>query len=105
MTRYNNVNGERIPFTPEEEAIRDAEEQAWENSSTERKLNLIKEIRLEKLQETDWWVSRGNMTTAQLDYRQALRDIPSTYSESDYDLLLDRNENNELTHTVWSKPE
>jgi len=45
------------------------------------------------------------MSTAQSNYRQALRDIPNTYSESDYDLLLARNENGELTHTVWSKPE
>ena len=75
-----------------------------DSNSSSSKLETIKEIRLEKLKETDWWVSRGNITTAQSDYRQALRDIPSTYSESDYDSLLAVNENGELTHTVWSKP-
>ena len=106
MAKYKrNVNGVEVDFTPEEEAIKDAQIQAWNNSSVDRKLTRIKEIRLEKLQETDWWVLRGNITTAQSDYRQALRDIPSTYSESDYDSLLARNENGELTHTVWSKPE
>tara|TARA_A100000172_G_scaffold62857_1_gene42256 strand:- start:177 stop:389 length:213 start_codon:yes stop_codon:yes gene_type:complete len=29
MPRYKTVNGERIEFTAEEEALRDTEEQAW----------------------------------------------------------------------------
>ena len=29
MPRYKTVNGERIQLTAEEEALRDAEEQAW----------------------------------------------------------------------------
>ena len=91
--------------TAEEQAEIDARAKEWNDNSTNRKLGFIKEIRLQKLQETDWWVLRGNITTAQSDYRQALRDIPSTYSESDYDSLLAVNENGELTHTVWSKPE
>ena len=97
----NNVLTERDMTT--------SEQSEWDSHNTPeaitaKKLGWIKDIRLEKLQETDWWVLRGNMTTAQSDYRQALRDIPSTYSESDYDLLLAVNENGELTHTVWSKP-
>ena len=99
------INGIIRDATAEEQAIIDARETAWNNNSANRKLNKIKKIREQKLLETDWWVLRGNITTAQSDYRQALRDIPSTYSESDYDLLLARNENGELTHTVWSKPE
>jgi len=99
------INNTIRDATAEEQAIIDARETAWNNNSTNRKLTEIKRIREQKLLETDWWVLRGNITTAQSDYRQALRDIPSTYSESDYDSLLDRNENGELTHTVWSKPE
>ena len=91
--------------TAEEQAIIDARNKAWEDDATNRKLVLIKETRLKKLEETDWWVLRGNMTTAQSNYRQALRDITSTYNESDYDLLLNRDEYGEITHTVWSKPE
>ena len=53
---------------------------------------------------TDWWVLRGNMTEAQSNYRQALRDIPQDYSEADYDDLLARDEQGNLTHSVWSKP-
>jgi hypothetical protein len=29
MTRHHNINGVQVPFTAEEEAQRDAEEQAW----------------------------------------------------------------------------
>jgi hypothetical protein len=29
MARFKLVNGEQVPFTPEEEAARDAEELAW----------------------------------------------------------------------------
>lgn len=94
-----------IPLTDAEKQAKLEKWNSWEAKAPDRKLAEIKEIRLQKLQETDWWVLRGNITTAQSDYRQALRDIPSTYSESDYDLLLARNENGELTHTVWSKPE
>jgi len=92
-------------MTAEEQAEYDARQQAYIDDGANRKLAEIKKERNRKLQETDWWVLRGNITTAQSDYRQALRDIPSTYSESDYDSLLAVNENGELTHTVWSKPE
>jgi hypothetical protein len=44
------------------------------------------------------------MTDAQTEYRQKLRDIPADYNESKYDELLAVDENNNLTHSVWSKP-
>ena len=99
-----NFNGIEREATTEEQAEYDARQIEWENGAVARKLEQIKELRERKLLETDWWVLRGNITTTQSDYRQALRDIPSTYSESDYDSLLARNENGELTHTVWNKP-
>ena len=103
MTRKIHDSSGIRNATSEELAEINAREKEWSDNSSNRKLELIKEYRLQKLQETDWWVLRGNMTTAQSNYRQALRDIPNTYSESDYDLLLAVNENGELTHTVWSK--
>jgi len=94
--------------------IRDmtAEEQAKYDTlqifanSPEQKLLKIKSIRLSKLKQTDWWVLRGEMTDEQRAWRQSLRDIPTTYSESDYDALLyrDEDEDEKLTHAVWSKP-
>ena len=93
--------------TAEEQAIIDARNKAWEDDATNRKLVLIKETRLKKLEETDWWVLRGNMTEAQTTYRQNLRNIPQDYTASDYDALLEIEgeiPNKKLKHTVWSKP-
>jgi len=47
---------------------------------------------------------RGNMTEAQTQYRQKLRDIPADYDSSKYDELLARDTDGNLTHSVWSKP-
>jgi len=38
-------------------------------------------------------------------YRQALRDIPQNYTtEAEYDLLLARDEQGNLTHSIWTQP-
>ena len=72
--------------------------------NTAYKLEKIRNLRLEKLQETDFWVMRGNISEAQTTYRQNLRNIPQDYSEADYDDLLATDEQGNLTHTVWEKP-
>ena len=63
-------------------------------------MRLLREERTLKLTETDWWcASDRTPTQAQLDYRTALRDLPSTASPS-----LDENEN--LINVTWpTKPE
>ena len=73
-------------------------------SLVDAKFNSIIEMRNKELQDTDWWVLRGNITDAQSTYRQKLRDIPQDYSEADYDDLLARDSDGKLTHTVWEKP-
>jgi hypothetical protein len=82
------------------------EETAWNNRqpSDNDKLAAIKHRRKRLLQETDIWVLKGNMTTAQSNYRQALRDIPSNYDSSKYDELLETNNDGSLKHSVWTKP-
>ena len=99
-----SYNGEIREATSEEQAIIDANEKAWLDDEANRKLIAIKQTRLDFLKETDWWVLRGNMTEAQSTYRQNLRNIPQDYSETDYDDLLARDEQGNLTHTVWEKP-
>ena len=96
------INGVEVPFTEAEITARKAEETEATNATS--KLETIKNIRLEKLKETDWWVMRGNMTDAQSTYRQNLRNIPQDYSEEQYSELLARDDEFQLTHTVWSKP-
>ena len=36
MPRYHNIDGNRVQYTPEEEAARDAEEQAWADGAASR---------------------------------------------------------------------
>jgi len=103
MTKIT-INDVVRDMTAEEQAAYDARQQAYIDDGPNRKLAEIKKERNQKLQETDWWVLRGNMTDAQTQYRQKLRDIPGDYNEGKYDELLDRNENGELTHSVWEKP-
>tara|TARA_E500000318_G_scaffold102074_1_gene106107 strand:- start:46 stop:366 length:321 start_codon:yes stop_codon:yes gene_type:complete len=97
----NGVTTEREATSTEQIEI-DAREAEYNSSA--KKLERIKIIRLKKLKETDWWVLRGNMSTAQTNYRQSLRDIPIDYETSKYDELLARDSNGNLTHSVWTKP-
>ena len=84
----------------------------WENGSivvkdddvkikneSEKPMRLLRQQRNQKLSETDWWAGQDlTMTQEQKDYRQALRDLPSTASPK-----LDDNGN--LTNVTWpTKP-
>lgn len=102
------INGKEVAFTAEEIVARKAEEAEANNDAS--KLESIKQIRLQKLIETDWWVLRGDMTDEQILYRKNLRDIPTNYNSSKYNELLARetdtskDNHGKLTHSVWSKP-
>ena len=63
-------------------------------------MRLLREERNRRLQETDWWVLPDrNASQEQLDYRQALRDLPAT-SEPRLD------EQGNLVNVTWpTKPE
>ena len=106
MPRYKLVNSERIQLTAEEETARNIEEQAWIDTKAERQLEEIKEIRLQKLMETDFYALQDvTMSNEMKAWRQSLRDITTNHTdEAAYDLLLARDENGNLTHSVWSKP-
>jgi hypothetical protein len=41
MPRYHNINGDKVQFTAEEEAARDAEEKAWADGAATRELEAI----------------------------------------------------------------
>ena len=58
-------------------------------------IRLLREERDRKLAETDWWVLPDRTASqAQKDYRQALRDLPST-------ALPELDENGMLTNVTW----
>ena len=63
-------------------------------------MRLLREERDRRISETDWWAGQDlTITQAQKDYRQALRDLPSSASPS-----LDEQGN--LTNVTWpTKPE
>ena len=90
----------------ESEALARAEkEKKWSSESTARKLADIKNIRKQKLEATDYMANSDyTMPDNIKTYRQSMRDIPQDYSEDKYDDLLARDEQGNLTHTVWSKP-
>ena len=79
---------------------------AHQNKSHERKLVEIKKIRLEKLIETDYLANSDvTMPDNVKTWRQTLRDLPANHTdEAAYDLLLARDSDGNLTHSVWSKP-
>ena len=106
MPRYHGTPNGNIQFTAEEEAIKDAKEQAWNDDAPNRKLGYIKQIRLEKLMETDYYALQDvTMSNEMKAWRQSLRDITTNHTnEEAYDLLLARDENGNLTHSIWSKP-
>ena len=54
MVRYHNINGNRVQFTAEEEAARDAEEKAYADAAPARALAKLRQRRNALLAETDF---------------------------------------------------
>ena len=77
MPRYHNINGNRVQFTAEEEAARDAEEQAWADGALERAQSNLRAKRNKLLAETDFYALSDVTMSADMEtYRQELRDLP-----------------------------
>jgi len=80
MTRHHNINGNIVPFTAEEEAQRDAEEQAYSDGAFDRAMVDLRSKRDNLLKASDWEVimakEKGSTLSAGFKtYRQDLRDI------------------------------
>ena len=80
MPRHHNINGVQVPFTAEEEAQRDAEEQAYSDGAFDRAMADLRQKRNRLLAECDWEVimakEKGSTLSAGFKtYRQDLRDI------------------------------
>jgi len=101
-----HINGITRDATLEEQAELDALQTAYINDAPNRKLNEIKQIRLKKLQETDYLaLSDVTLSDAWKNKRQSWRDIPqNNTTEAKYDELLAKDDQGNLTHSIWSKP-
>ena len=78
MPRYHNINGEIVQFTAEEEAARDAEEQAWADDALARAQEDLRQERNRRLAETDFYGNSDvTMSSDMQTYRQNLRDLPA----------------------------
>ena len=104
MTKIT-INGIARDMTAEEQAEYDTRVAERAATKPQRQLEEIKELRLERLQATDYM---ANVDYTMPDYiktwRQNLRDIPANNDSSKYDDLLKRDDKGNLTHTIWAQP-
>jgi len=100
------INGVTREMNSTEQAEYDKKQTDWNSKSVERKLKKIKEIRLQKLIETDYMAfSDYTMPDYIKTWRQTLRDLPANHTDEDaYDLLLAKDSDDKLTHSVWTQP-
>ena len=97
------INSDSIVFDSDNNPI-DIDQNAVSNKILELQaaepMRLLREERNHRIAETDWWVLPDRTASQeQKDYRQALRDLPSTASPE-----LDEQGN--LTNVTWpTKPE
>ena len=105
MTKIS-INSVVRDMTTEEQAEYDARQIENNNSKASRKLLKIKQIRLQKLIETDYLANSDvTMPDNVKTWRQTLRDLPANHTdEAAYDALLARDSDGNLTNSVWSKP-
>lgn len=80
MARHHMTPDGPVPFTPEEEAERDAEEAAWEAGKRDRAAADVRKERDDKLADCDWLVIKAYETNSHVPaswglYRQQLREV------------------------------
>ena len=100
------VDGVEIELTGAELTAYNAQQTAYAAASADRKLAQIKQIRLEKLKATDYMANSDyTMPDYIKTWRQTLRDLPqNNTTESQYDTLLARDDDGNLTNSVWTQP-
>ena len=99
-------NGEIREATAEEQAEIDARQSKAVSDKPIEQLAEIRKIRNRKLSETDYLANSDvTMPDNIKTWRQSLRDLPQTNTtETEYDALLARDDDGNLTNSIWSKP-
>ena len=100
------INGQLVDMTQSEIDEYNERTTLANNTRADRKLGYIKQMRLERLQETDYM---ANSDVTMPDYiktwRQTLRDLPANHTnETAYDALLARDSDGKFTNSVWTQP-
>ena len=101
------TNGQEVrDMTTSEQTEHDAVMTEINNQKVSKKLERIKKMRLEKLEETDYMANSDyTMPNYIKTWRQTLRDLPqNNTTESQYDILLATDANGNLTNSVWKQP-
>ena len=100
------VNNDVVNLTDDERQAVLKDWNEYEQEKTDNKIVVIREIRNQKLSETDYLaLSDVTMSDAVKTWRQSLRDLPqNNTTESKYDELLARDSDGNLSHSVWTKP-
>ena len=98
------ADGKIRDMTTEEQAEYDARQ--VEANSVLVRLETVRMIRDRLLKESDWMASSDyTMSDDWKTKRQSWRDAPANFNTAEkLDLLLARDEQGNLTHSVWSKP-
>ena len=105
MVTYKiNDNGVIRDATAEERVEIDSLQKPIDFSA--RKLAEIRKIRNRKLSETDYLANSDvTMPDNIKTWRQSLRDLPqNNTTETEYDALLARDDDGNITNSIWSKP-
>ena len=101
-----SINGINREMTAEEKAEYDQIQADFESTKVQEKLNSVRFIRNLKLKETDYLAMSDNTMPDNIKtWRQSLRDLPqNNTTEEQYDALLARDSDGNLTNSIWSKP-
>ena len=103
---YKSLNGVKVDLTEAEIAEYNAIQKEWADDKTKRQLAEIRQLRLERLRQTDYLANSDVVMPENIKtWRQSLRDLPQdNTTEEQYDLILARDINGNLTNAIWSKP-
>ena len=99
-------NGIVRDMTVDEQKEYDAQMAIFAAEKPSRQLSQIRKIRNQKLFETDYLAMSDNTMPDNIKtWRQSLRDLPqNNTTEEQYDALLARDDDGNLTNSIWSKP-
>ena len=99
-------NGIVRDMTVDEQKEYDAQMAIFAAEKPSRQLSQIRKIRNQKLFETDYLAMSDNTMPDNIKtWRQSLRDLPqNNTTEEQYDALLARDSDGNLTNSIWSKP-